>query len=344
MIANKSYLQTSRRKMAYYRQGIGNDKKIILLHGNASGSAFYLPLIQRLCDEYDVVAPDLNGYGKTEATPIHAPTGLLDWAEDIDALAEALDFSYFALLGWSLGGGVAMRYAIEHSEKLTHLILISPMSPFGFGGTYDEDGKMYNKKGRGCAGGFANPDFLASLINKDTSDGDSTARGVMRKTYFKPGFQPDPEWEDVFVNEILDMQIGPDYYPGDYKKSLQFPFVLPGQRGINNALAPQYADVSRIVDIEHQPDILWFRGDADLLVADGSYADLAMLGKLGLVPKYPGEEKMPPQPMISQTRYVLEKYQANGGHYTELIIEDAGHSCHIEQEDVFVALLKKHLS
>lgn len=343
MTAQKLYKETSRRKIAYHRMGEGNSKKLILLHGNVSSSTFYLPLMKRLCDEYDVVAPDLNGYGATEPSPINAKTGLLDWAMDIDSLASTLGFDEFSLLGWSLGGGVAMRYAIEYNQKLTNLILISPMSPFGFGGTYDEDGKMIDKKGLGSAGGFANPEFLASLIHKDKSDADNTARATMRKSYFKPGFTLDKEWEDLFVDEMLCMQLGPDYYPGDYKKILKFPFVLPGKRGTNNALAPQYANVSAIADIKNKPQILWFRGDSDILVADGSYADLAMLGKMGVVPKYPGEEKFPPQPMVSQTRYVFEKYKTNGGEYKEFVIADAGHSCHLEKEDEFVRLIKENI-
>ena len=69
--------------------GEGNEKKLILLHGNVSSGGFYLPLMERLKDKFDIIAPDMNGYGKTEATPINSKTALFDWAEDIDALAQA---------------------------------------------------------------------------------------------------------------------------------------------------------------------------------------------------------------------------------------------------------------
>lgn len=339
----KLFVDTSRRKIAYHRMGEDNDKKLILIHGNVSGSSFYIPLMKRLANEYDIIAPDLNGYGKTEPSPINAETGLLDWAMDINSLAQSLSFDKFALLGWSLGGGVAMRYAIEYGEKLTHLLLINPMSPYGFGGTYDNDGKPLGKGGLGCAGGFVNRDFLASLIHQDKGDSPSTARAVMRKTYFKAGFALEKSLEDLFVDEIMDMQIGPDYYPGDFKKIFKFPFVRPGKRGVNNSLAPQYANVSSIANIPNKIPILWFRGDSDIIVADESYSDIVMLGKLGYVPKYPGEDKMPPQPMVSQTRYVFDKYKENGGEYHEFIIKNAGHGCHLEQEDEFVKLIKEHV-
>jgi len=339
MKPEKQYIDTSSRKTAYYRMGEGNAKKLILLHGNVSASGFYLPLMERLKNIFDVVAPDLNGYGKTEASPINAKTGLFDWAEDIDALAQALGFDSFILAGWSLSGGVAIKYAIEHSERLEALVLISPMSPFGFGGTKGEDGQMIREDGLGSAGGFVNPAFLKSLADKDKSDAAGTARDVMRKSYFKPGFVPQKEWEDFFVDEIMDMQLGVEYYPGDYTQTAEFPYVLPGTKGINNALAPQYADVSGIADIKTKPPIFWFRGDSDAIVSDNSFSDLAVLGKMGIVPGYPGEDKMPPQPMVAQTRYVLEKYKANGGKYKEFVVEGAGHSCHIEKEIEFVNLL-----
>jgi len=339
----KLFISTSRRKIAYYRLGESNKKKLILIHGNVSSGAFYLPLMEKLSDEYDIVAPDLSGYGKTDPSPVAAKTGLLDWANDIDSLAQELGFDKFSLLGWSLGGGVAMRYAIEYSEKLDNLLLISPVSPFGFGGTYDVDGKMFDENGLGCAGGFVNNDFLNSLKSKDRGDGQSSMRFIMNNHYFKPGFKLDSELEELFLDEIFDMQIGPDYYAGDFKQLAEFPYALPGEHGFNNALAPQYCKLEGISDIENKMKILWFRGDSDLIVADNSYYDFVYLGKIGAVPGYPGEDKMPPQPMVSQTRYVFDKYKQNGGEYHEFIINDAGHSCHLEQEDEFVKIIREHV-
>ena len=39
------------------------------------------------------------------------------------------------LLGWSLGGGVVLQYAIDHPGAVASIVLESPMSPYGFGGT-----------------------------------------------------------------------------------------------------------------------------------------------------------------------------------------------------------------
>ena len=217
------------------------------------------------------------------------------------------------------------------------------MSPYGFGGTYDEDGKMIAENGIGSAGGFANPAFLACLATKDKLNNPNSPRDVMYKTFFSPDFRLDKELEDAFVNEILDMRLGHDFFPGDYKAYAHFPFVLPGTKGINNCLAPQYANVSNIANIPNKIEILWFRGDQDIVVSDTSMSDLAYLGKLNLLPNYPGESEMPPQPMVSQTRYVFEKYKANGGSYKEFVIAGTGHSCNIEKPQKVAELIIQNM-
>jgi pimeloyl-ACP methyl ester carboxylesterase len=80
-------------------------------------------------------------------------------------------------------------------------------------------------------------------------------------------------------------------------------------------------------------------GDADVIVSDTSLFDLAYLGSLGLVPGWPGADACPPQPMVAQTRAVLERYAAAGGSYREIVYEGCGHSPHIERPTEFAAIL-----
>ena len=108
---------------------------------------------------------------------------------------------------------------------------------------------------------------------------------------------------------------------------------------ICNTMAPNWCDLSGLADIPNKPPILWIRGEQDLMVSDTSACDLAFLGKAGLVPGYPGEEVCPPQPMLSQTRFVLDKYSANGGSYHEAVIP-GGHGCMLDHEDEFIYELR----
>jgi pimeloyl-ACP methyl ester carboxylesterase len=106
-----------------------------------------------------------------------------------------------------------------------------------------------------------------------------------------------------------------------------------------NTMAPVHFHVSGIVDLPAKPPILWVRGAEDQIVSNSSMFDLAVLGRLGVVEGWPGEDEMPAQPMVSQTRRVLERYQANGGRYDEVVVEGAGHSPHIERPDEFRSAL-----
>lgn len=336
----KRFYQSAQRKIAYYHLGEGKAKKLVLVHGNASSAAFFFPTILQLAEHFEVIAPDLNGFGDTEASPVHAPTALKDWAKDVDALTEGLGWQRFTLLGWSLGGGVAWQYAIDHADKLEGLVLLSPMSPYGFGGSKGAEGTLYDPPGWGSPGGFANPQFIEKLKQQDRGDDPMAARSVLEKSLFAQGWPVDKEWQDLYVDELLKIRLGEDYYPGDYQPQAAFPYVLPGTRGISNSLAPQYANVSGFVDVQPQPKVLWIRGDKDTLVSDKSFSDLATLGQLGVLPGYPGEEVFPSQPMVSQTRAVLERYRAKGGQYTELVMEGCGHASHLEQPQRFLKAMR----
>ena len=342
-MTRKIFLDTSRRRTAFYRLGSPADPKLMLIHGNASSSAFFFPTILSLAERFDVIAPDLNGFGDTEAEPVCAPTALKDWAGDVLALADALGIRRFALLGWSLGGGVAWRFAIDYPERLTHLILLSPMSPYGFGGTKGIGGEMYDQSGWGSPGGFANPAFLQKLREGDRGNDPYSARKVLEKSLFSNGYTVNSEWQDLYVDELLKIRLGEDYYPGDFLPLAEFPYVLPGTRGISNALAPQYANMEAFAFIQPKPPVLWIRGDMDMLVSDRSMSDLATLGGMGILPGYPGEDAFPPQPMVAQTRALLERYREHGGRYSEVVMEGCAHASHLEQPERFTAELTAFL-
>ena len=80
-----------------------------------------------------------------------------------------------------------------------------------------------------------------------------------------------------------------------------------------------------------------------MIVSDNSMFDFGALGKMEFVPGWPGDDVYPPQPMVSQTRAVLEQYAANGGSFQEHVIQDAAHGPHIEKPDEFNALFHAFL-
>jgi pimeloyl-ACP methyl ester carboxylesterase len=312
---------------------------LLLIHGNVSSGAFFDELMTGLPDGFRVLAPDLRGFGQSETKPVDATRGLRDFSDDLFALMVALglDQTPIHILGWSVGGGVAMQYALDHPAQVASLILQAPVSPYGFGGTRDAAGTPTYADFAASGGGTANPEFVQRLGAKDTSDeSDFSPRKVMNGFYFKPPFQVEPEREDRYVAAMNTTVTGPGNYPGDMTPSPNWPTVAPGKTGMNNAISPQYLNLSGFADVHPKPPVLWVRGDSDLIVSDTSLFDFGFLGMLGAVPGWPGVEEFPPQPMIGQTRAVLDAYAAQGGSVREIVYENCGHSPHIEHPQRFL--------
>ena len=85
-------------------------------------SAVYGPWIQRLSQRYTHVRYDARGCGLSErGTP---PQNLDDEVRDLEAVVDAAGLDRFALYARSQGGGIAVRYAARHPERVTHVVTI----------------------------------------------------------------------------------------------------------------------------------------------------------------------------------------------------------------------------
>lgn len=327
-------IETERIQTAYYRVGEGNKKKLLVLHGNLSSSVFFMPLAPYLEQKYDIVIPDLRGFGRTQAMPIDATRGYRDWSDDIFAFAEAIGWKRFILLGWSMGGDIAMQFVTDHPKMVDKLVLVSPGSPYGFGGTMDEKGTAHTPLGLGSGGGTANPVLLLP-----TSMGSRTVlRDLLNRFLFQSSFRMSREWENRFIEATSQMRIGTDYYPGNFETCTSWPYVVSGDRGVLNTMSPKYGNLEAFLDVKEKPEVLWIRGEDDLIVSDGSMMEFGYLGKIGMIPGWPGEEVYPPQPMIAQTRYFFEQYKKKGGLYVEAVIP-GGHVCILESPVHFISAL-----
>lgn len=332
-------ISTSRLRTAVRIGGDPDGIPVVLVHGNVSSSRFFEELMALMPSLWYVLAPDLRGFGDSERLSVDARRGVADYADDLHSLVEAMGLAGtpIHLLGWSLGGGVAMQYAIDHPAQLASLTLVAPVSPYGFGGTKDAEGTPCFPDFAGSGGGTANPEFVKRLGEGDAGqDSDFSPRNVISAFYFKPPFHLEEERESAYVASMLQTAVGEGNYPGDLTPSENWPAIAPGQWGNLNSLAGGNFNTAALVDIDGKPPVLWVRGNSDQIVSDTSLFDLGFLGQIGAVPDWPGADVFPPQPMLAQTRAVLEQYKANGGRYDEEIIEDAGHSPFIEQPEAFL--------
>lgn len=317
-----------------------DDRTVVLVHGNVSSALFWQEVMLAMPADLRVIAVDLRGFGGTQTLPLDASRGCGDFSDDVHATLEALGLGPVHLVGWSMGGGVVMQYALDH--PVLSLTLQAPVSPYGFGGTR-ADGSLLTPDGAGTGGGGGNPDFVQRLASGDTSDEAPTSpRSVFRTSYVSPGFAS--EHEDLWVESMLTTATGQDNYPGDAVPSDSWPGFGAGTRGVLNSLAPTNFNTAGLVDLEVKPPVLWIRGSADAIVSDESYFDLNMLGKAGVIPGWPGDDVAPPQPMVTQTRAVLDAYAAAGGSYREVVFEGVGHSPHLERPAEVVEAIVAHVT
>jgi len=114
---------------AYVEKGIG-DQNIVLIHGNFSSSLYYMPLMDRLPENFKVYAMDLRGYG--DSSYIQRISSLKDFANDVSLFMDALKIPSAVIVGWSLGGGVAMEFAAHHPKKTEKLVLIDSTTHKGY--------------------------------------------------------------------------------------------------------------------------------------------------------------------------------------------------------------------
>jgi pimeloyl-ACP methyl ester carboxylesterase len=317
---------------------------VLFLHGNTSSATWWEEVMASLPPGFRGLAPDQRGYGDADPDKhIDATRGMGDLADDAAALLDHLSIPKAHIVGNSLGGNVVWRMLMDCADRFLTATVVDPGSPYGFGSTKDVDGAPCWPDFAGSGGGLANPELIKRLGEGDRSlDSQFSPRAALRTIIVKAPFTPAREEE--LLSAMLAMHLGPQDMPGDKVESPNWPHVAPGAWGAANALSPKYAgDVSRLYAITPKPRILWIRGANDLAVSDTALSDPGTLGMMGFLPGWPGQEVYPPQPMLGQTRAVLEKYAAAGGAYKEVVIEDAGHAPFLEKPEEFNRAFHAHI-
>jgi pimeloyl-ACP methyl ester carboxylesterase len=108
----------------FYREaGAPEAPAVLLLHGFPTSSHMYRELIPALADRYRVVAPDLPGFGFTDAPDRTGFTYSFDrLAEVIERFTEVVGLARYALYVFDYGAPVGFRLAVRHPERITALI------------------------------------------------------------------------------------------------------------------------------------------------------------------------------------------------------------------------------
>ena len=106
-----------------YYEAHGTGKPLILLHGGLGAIEMFGPNLPALANGRQVIAVDLQGHGRT--ADIDRPLSVELMADDIAALIKHLKLERPDIMGYSLGGGVALQTAIRHPELVGKLVLVS---------------------------------------------------------------------------------------------------------------------------------------------------------------------------------------------------------------------------
>ncbi len=101
----------------------GTGKPLILLHGGLGATEMFDEVMPALSKDRQVIAVDLQAHGRTG--DIDRPLSYDAMADDIAALIKNLGIEKADVMGYSVGGGVALRTAVRHPEVVRKLVLVS---------------------------------------------------------------------------------------------------------------------------------------------------------------------------------------------------------------------------
>lgn len=105
----------------------GAGPPLLLLHGWPEFWLTWEPVMQRLADRFELIAPDLRGFG--ESTKPDGPFGAADHAGDVLALLDALDIGRVGVVGHDVGGAVMQPLARRQPERFTGLFFFDFVHP-----------------------------------------------------------------------------------------------------------------------------------------------------------------------------------------------------------------------
>jgi len=127
-----SYADVNGVRMYYEERGSG--QPLILVHGGLGAGEMYGPILEILDEGRRVITPDLQAHGHT--ADVDRPLRYESLGDDLAGLIVHLGLEQADVMGYSLGGGSALRVAIQHPHLVRRLVIVA--SPCRRGGWHAE--------------------------------------------------------------------------------------------------------------------------------------------------------------------------------------------------------------
>ena len=192
------YAPVNGLEMYYEIHGSGSGEPLVLLHGSfMTITNNWTGWIDALSKSRKVIAVEMQGHGRT--ADIQRDFSYENLADDIAALLDYLEIAQADLLGYSMGGGVAMQVAIRHPEKVRKVVSISAV--FRHNGWVDEVLTVF-------------PQFTADAL-----------KGSPIEAEYKR-LSPTPDEFPNFVGRVIAMDLKPYDFGADRLESTPAPFLF----------------------------------------------------------------------------------------------------------------------
>jgi len=183
----------------YYYEIRGVGDPLLLLHGGLGHIGMFEPILPALAAGRRVIGVDLHGHGRTALGD--RPISLIDMGDDMAVILKELGYEEVDVLGYSLGGGVAFRFAVQHPKMVRRLALVSA--------------------------GFAQDGFYPEMLPQQAAVGASMAE-FMKETPMYQSYvavAPNPEEFPKLLDRMGDWMRKPFNWSEDVKK-LEMPVML----------------------------------------------------------------------------------------------------------------------
>jgi pimeloyl-ACP methyl ester carboxylesterase len=218
-------------------EGNRNAPAIVLLHGSNDSVQTWDPWVTKLQGSFRVIRMDLPGHGLTGPHP-KGDYSNAAFAGVVDTVTSKLGAGHFTLVGHSMGGGIAVSYALAHPDKLDRLILVDAA-----GGPVSKDVSLP------IAFQVAKMPILSSLMNV------ITPRGFVEQSVHQSMAQ-----QSVINDKMIDRYWELLRYPGNREAT-----------GARFRAAPELFSSAQIHALQLPTLILWGENDTIFPLATGQW-------------------------------------------------------------------------